>query len=127
MNELVAVGVFVGVLVNELVAVGVFVGVLVNELVVVGVFVGVAVAAGATQRAMVLLSSVTAPFRAKTLPTTLARVFRVMLVSATTLPANTVSVLKVAELPICQNTLQPGPPLIKTIDEPGAVVSVLPI
>ena len=73
---------------------------------------GVFVAAGdSTQRAMLLLSIVTAPFRAKTLPVTLAPVFRVMLVSATIFPANTVAVSSVAELPTCQNTLQLGPPL----------------
>ena len=96
--------------------------------IVVGVAVGVRVAVGAaTQRAIVLLSNVTAPFRAKTLPVTLAPVVRVALVSTMTLPANTLAVPKVAELPTCQNTLQLGPPLLKTTDEPDAVVSVLPI
>src|SRR6185436_1111650 len=54
---------------------------------------------------MVLESSVTAPFRARALPDTLAPVARVMLVSARILPANEVPVPRVAELPICQNTL----------------------
>jgi hypothetical protein len=45
------------------------------------------------------------------------------------LPTKSVPVPRVAELPICQNTLQatPGPPLMTTTDASLAVVSVLPI
>ena len=80
----------------------------------------------------VLVSSVTAPFRARTRPVTLAPVVNVMLVSARTFPANdepapSATVPNVAELPTCQNTLHGEPPLITTTDAPLAVVSVLPI
>jgi hypothetical protein len=74
-----------------------------------------------------LLSSVTAPFRAKALPVTLAPVFRVMLVSATMFPARVVPVPRVAELPTCQNTPQLDALLMRRTDEALAVVSVLPI
>jgi hypothetical protein len=75
-----------------------------------------------------LLSIVTAPFRARALPDTmLAPLFRAMLVSARILPLNAVVVPRVAELPICQNTLQSEPPLIMRTDELLAVVSLLPI
>ena len=74
-----------------------------------------------------LLSSVTAPVCAKALPDTLAPVFKVMLVSARMFPMNEVVVPRVAELPTCQNTLQPEPPLMMFTDELLAVVSVLPI
>ena len=117
---LVSAPIVVGVAVGVRVAVTVAVGVIVWVRVAVGVAVGVRVAVGAaTQRAMVLLSNVTAPFRAKTLPVTLAPVVRVALVSTMTLPANALAVPKVAELPTCQNTLQLGPPLLKTTDEFG--------
>ena len=56
-----------------------------------------------TQRVMVLVSIVTAPFRAKALPQlSVAPVFRVMLVSARMLPWNAVFVPSVAELPTTQ-------------------------
>ena len=93
----------------------------------VAVAVGVGVAAVHTALDMLLVSSVTAPFRAKTLPDTLAPVFRVMLVSARIFPTNVVLVPSVAELPTCQNTLQRLPLLITLTDELLAVVSVLPI
>ena len=54
----------------------------------------------------VLVSIVTAPFRAKALPDTLAPVVSVMLVSARIFPTNVLFVPRTAELPICQNTLQ---------------------
>ena len=76
---------------------------------------------------MWLVSIVTAPFRARALPDTVAPVCRAMLVSARMLPANTVSVLRVAELPTCQNVRQSWPPLMKTTDALLAVVSLLPI
>ena len=77
---------------------------------------------------MVLLSNVTAPFRAKALPQPMvAPVFRVMLVSARIFPWNEVVVPRVAELPTCQNTFESVKLLLKTTDELLAVVSVLPI
>src|SRR5512135_1967854 len=75
----------------------------------------------------VLVSSVTAPFRARARPPTLAPVFSVMLVRARMLPLNAVPVPSVAELPTCQNALQFEPPLLKVTTELLAVVSVLPI
>src|ERR1017187_7282316 len=74
-----------------------------------------------------LLSSVTAPFRARTLPSVLAPVFRVILVSARTFPANEVVVPRVAELPTCHHTPQAEAPLLSVTEEPLAVVSVVPI
>ena len=79
------------------------------------------------QTVTLLLSSVTAPLRAKTLPFTLAPVFRVTLESATMFPASVVPVPRVAEAPTCQNTPQLDPLLIRRTDEALAVVSVLPI
>ncbi len=73
-----------------------------------------------------LLSSVTVPFRARTLPFTFAPVFKVMLVSARTFPTNEVVVPTVAELPTCHHTPQAEAPLVSVIDEPLAVVSPLP-
>jgi hypothetical protein len=61
---------------------------------------------------ILLVSMVTAPFRAKTLPETFAPVVRVMLVSAKMFPRKLVPVPRVAELPTCQNTLQLLPGLI---------------
>ena len=108
--------------------VGVLVGVFV------GVFEGVAVGRAQTGTVMVLDSNVTAPSvdtpRAKTLPYTVAPVFNEMSSAAIIVPTNAVAVPRVAELPTCQNTLQPGVPtplLIKTTDAPEMVVSVLPV
>src|SRR5581483_7191454 len=70
-----------------------------------------------------LVSIVTAPFRAKTLPDTFAPVVRVMLVSARMFPTKLVPVPSVAELPTCQNTLQSLPPSITWTDELLAFVS----
>ena len=61
-----------------------------------------------------LVSIVTAPFRASARPDTLAPVVNEMLVSARMFPVNAVFVPRVAELPTCQNTLHGGPPLIMT-------------
>jgi hypothetical protein len=123
----VAVDVVVGVAVDVVVGVAVIVAVALA----VEVVVAVAVAAAAAQNTgvMVLSSSDTAPVRARALPSRLAPVFMVMLASARMFPLSEVVVSTVAELPTCQNRLQPGPepPLVKTTDEPGAVVSVLPI
>ncbi len=72
---------------------------------VVGVAVGV-VPAAQPELETVLVSIVTAPFRARALPDTLAPFCRLMLVSARMFPTNVVFVKRSAELPICQNTLQ---------------------
>src|SRR5512147_2344372 len=72
---------------------------------------------------MVLVSSVTAPFRAKARPDRLAPVAMVMLVSASTLPANELPAPMVADSPTIQNTLQTPPPLVTTTDELVAVLS----
>ena len=74
-----------------------------------------------------LVSSVTAPVRARVRPVTCAPVVTVMLANARMFPANDVVVPSVAELPTCQNTLPANPPLLMTTDEALAVVSVLPI
>ena len=74
-----------------------------------------------------LVSSVTAPLRASVLPMTDAPVFRVMLVSASTLPAKAVPVPSVAELVTFQKTLHGEAPLISTTALVDAVVSVEPI
>ncbi len=119
-------------------AVGVAVGigapggtaVAVGVVVVVAVAVGVTVAMPTAQpsASTLLVSSVTAPFRASARPpVTLALVFKVMLVSARMLPRKVVVVPTIAELPTCQKTLQGEPPLIKMTDELLAVVRVLPI
>ena len=55
---------------------------------------------------IVFVSRVTAPFRASMRPSTVARVVRVMLVSAIRVPSKLDAVPSVAELPTCQNTLQ---------------------
>jgi hypothetical protein len=127
----VAVGVGVAAAVGVAVAVAVSVGaaVAVGDGVTVAEAVGEAVAVGAAQpeKPTWFVSIVTAPLRARPLPDTLAPVVRVMLVRARILPTNTVPVPMVAELPTCQNTLQPTPLLVTRIDELLAVVSVLPI
>ena len=61
---------------------------------------------------MTLLFNVTAPVSAKALPDKVVLVFRVILAFARILPMNEVFVPSVAELPICQNTLQGCPPLM---------------
>ena len=71
-------------------------------------------------------SSVTAPVRAKALPTRFAPVFRVMLSCARMFPWKAVVVPRVAELPTRHCAAQGLPPM-NTTDEPLAVVSVLPI
>jgi hypothetical protein len=76
---------------------------------------------------MLLVSIVTAPLRASARPETITRVVSVMLVRARMFPENRVSVPRVAELPICQNTLQLDPMLVMRTLELLAVVSVLPI
>ena len=72
------------------------------------------------------LSMVTAPFRAKMRPLVVAPVLSVILESASKLPTKAVVVPGVAELPICQNTLQFCPPVMTRTAELLAVVDVLP-
>ena len=72
-------------------------------------------------------SIVAAPFSAKILPVVLALVVKVMLVFAIMCPRKVVDVPIVAELPTCQYTLVPRPPLLMSTCELLAVVSVVPI
>src|SRR5882762_1683973 len=76
---------------------------------------------------MLLVSSVTAPPSAKTLPITLTPVVTVSLVKAIRFPTKAVAVPRVEELTTCQNTLPARAPLARTTEELLAVVSVLPI
>jgi hypothetical protein len=71
------------------------------------------------------LINVTAAFRAKALPLRVTPLFMLMLWSAMIVPSNVVVVSSVAELPTCQKMLHALP--VPTTDEPGPVVSVLPI
>ena len=75
---------------------------------------------------IVSVSSVTAPLRASTRPSTVTPVVTVMLVRAMIVPRKVEPVPSVAELPICQNTLQAWAPLIRLTQLPEAVVSVEP-
>jgi len=72
-----------------------------------------------------LVSMVTAPLRARTLPATVVSVSRLMLVKARIFPTNVVFVPSVAELPTCQKSLHTCPPLMSRIDELLPVMSVL--
>lgn len=74
-----------------------------------------------------LVSMVTAPLRARTLPVTFVPVCRAMLVSARILPTNVVFVPRVAELPTCQKSLQTCPPLMIDTVELLPVMRVLAI
>ena len=72
-----------------------------------------------------LLSNVTAPFRASALPFNVAPVLTVIDARAIMFPANVVLVPRVAELPTCQKTFFDwAPPLRITWLLPEAVVSV---
>ena len=71
-----------------------------------------------------MLSSVTAPLRARARPSITAPLFSVMDVRARMLPLNWEVVSMVAELPTCQNTLQAFAPLMKATTLPGAVIRV---
>ena len=76
----------------------------------------------------VLVSRVTAPFRARTRPHGIATpVVRVILERARMFPAKADAVPKVAELPTCQKSLSPFPPFVNKTEELLAVVKVLPI
>ena len=73
-----------------------------------------------------LVSNVTAPFRASALPFSVAPLVNVMEARAITFPVIVVPVPSVAELPTCQKTfLAWAPPMRLTL--PAAVVSVDPI
>jgi hypothetical protein len=72
------------------------------------------------------VSKVTAPLRAKALPSILAPVVAVMEVRARMLPLKVDAVPNVAELPTCQNTLHAEAPLIRLILLFEAVVKVDP-
>src|SRR5438270_13414043 len=75
-----------------------------------------------------LLSNVTAPFRASALPFNVAPVLTVIDARAIMFPANVVLVPRVAELPTCQKTFFDwAPPLRITWLLPEAVVSVATI
>ena len=76
---------------------------------------------------MVLLSKVTAPLRAKRLPSDITPVFTVIELCARMFPRNVEPVPKVAELPTCQKTLHSLPPLIKSTTEALPVARVDPI
>jgi len=76
---------------------------------------------------MVLLSKVTAPFRARALPLRVAPVVSVIEVRAKMFPANVLLVPRVAEDPTCQKTLAARALLIRSTLLLDAVVNVLPI
>lgn len=92
----------------------------------VGVAVAVAVGVAVLQESLmtVLLSRVTAPFRANSCPLKLAPVVAVMEVRASTDPAKEELVPKVADEPTCQKTLQAWASPIKTTELAPAVISV---
>ncbi len=73
-----------------------------------------------------LLSSVTAPLKPITRPLLLVPVVSVTLLDAKILPAKLEPVPSVAELPICQKTLQVWPELIMRTCDAEAVVNALP-
>ena len=79
-----------------------------------------------SERVIVFVSSVTAPLRARSRPSMTAPVVAVMDVSAMIVPLKFDPVPSVAELPICQNTLQACAPPEKTTLLPLAVVNVEP-
>ena len=90
---------------------------------------GVAVGAGAAAHVdlvMVFVSKVTAPFRASARPSIVAPVVTVIDDRAMIVPLNADPVPIVAELPICQKTLQDCAPPMRTTLLPEAVVSVEP-
>lgn len=70
-----------------------------------------------------LLSNVTAPFRARALPSMTAPVVMVIEVKARMLPLNMELVPKVAELPTCQQTFEAFAPPARITCLPAVVVS----
>jgi len=117
-----------GVLVGGVLVGGVLVGgVLVGGVLVGGVLVGGVVGAVLQNgRVMVLVSKVTAPFRASARPITVLPVCTVTDVNAKMLPTKVVLVPRVAELPTWKNTLHAWAPLISMIVLFGAVIRVDP-
>jgi hypothetical protein len=75
---------------------------------------------------IVFVSRVTDPLRASIRPIEVAPVCRVMDVNARMVPRKLVAVPIVAELPICQNTLQDLAPLVSSTRLLDAVVRVEP-
>jgi hypothetical protein len=71
-------------------------------------------------------SSVTAPVRASTRPSTVVLLPTVAETRASRLPTKLVPAPRVTELPTCQKTLQDAAPLISSTRLPAAVVSVEP-
>ena len=94
--------VVVGTVVVAVVVAAVVVGVAVVVVVAAVVVGAVVVAAAQVGRAIVSVSSVTAPLRASTRPSTVTPVVTVMLVRARIVPRNVDAVPSVAELPTCQ-------------------------
>ena len=95
----------------------------------VGAAVGAAVAAGGAAQVepvIVFACIVTAPFRARARPMMVAPVLRVISVRARIVPWKLVEVPSVAELPICQKTLQARAPLMRFTELLDAVVRVEP-
>jgi len=76
---------------------------------------------------MILVSKVTAPFRARARPSIVAPVVIEIDVSAMMLPLNTEFVPSVAELPTCQKMHWAWAPPVSTIWRPASVMSVDPI
>jgi hypothetical protein len=76
---------------------------------------------------MVLVSKVTAPFRASSLPWIVAEVLAVMLAKAITVPTKRVPVPSVADDPTCQNTLHACAPLTRETVVFEPVINVEPI
>ena len=74
-----------------------------------------------------MVSSVTAPLRARARPRMFVRVVTVMDAKARMVPRKEVLVPSVAELPICQKTLQAWVPPVSSTRLFDAVVSVEPI
>jgi hypothetical protein len=105
---------------------GVGVGAGAAAVVVAAVVVVVAVVAAQLGLVIVSVSRVTAPLRANTRPSTVVPVVTVMLVRAMIVPLKLEPVPSVAELPICQKTLQDCAPLIRLTWLPDAVVSAEP-
>ena len=116
-----AVGLGVAVGPGDAVGLGVAVGPGVG--VAVGPGVGVGIPVG---RVMMLLSRVTAPFSARSLPSRVAPRCIVMLWFAMMLPTNTLSVPIVAELPTCQKMFTELP-FRSEMEELGSTVNALPI
>src|SRR4029077_3061906 len=73
---------------------------------------------------IVLVSNVTAPFRANALPSSVAPVASVIDVRASMFPLKTEVVPKVAELPTCQKTLAAWAPPLRMTWRPDVVVRV---